>query len=134
MNWSKAILAGVVGGIVMTIADFVTHGMIMASTYMKYPEVFRQDEAGVHYFFLVGIMISIMAAILFGKTRSAWADGLMGGVTFGFFLGLVVYFTNFYNPLVIEGFPYYLSWCWGAINVISFVVLGAVLGLMMKKA
>ena len=58
----------------------------------------------------------------------------MGGVTFGFFLGLVAYFTNFYNPLVIEGFPYYLSWCWGAINVISFLVLGAVLGLMMKKA
>jgi hypothetical protein len=133
MNWSKAVIAGVVGGIVMTMVDFVLHGIIMASTYAKYPEVFRQDDAGAHYFFFVGIVVAIMVAVLFGKTRAAWADGLMGGVTFGFFLGLAVYFTNFYNPLVIDGFPYYLSWCWGAINVISFMALGAVLGVMMKR-
>lgn len=134
MNWSKTILAGVAAGVAMTIADYITHGMIMANTYTKYPDVFRQDQAAPYYFFLVGIMVSIMAAILFGKTRAAWAEGLMGGATFGFFLGLVAYFTNFYNPLVIEGFPYYLSWCWGAIGVISFVVMGAVLGLIMKTA
>lgn len=133
MNWSKAILAGVAGGIVMTLADYVMHGIIMANTYIRYP-VFRQDDAGVHYFFFVGIMVAIMVAILFGKTRAAWAEGVMGGATFGFFVGLVAFFTNFYHPLVIEGFPYYLSWCWGGINVISFVVLGAVLGAMMKKA
>ncbi len=133
MNWSKAILAGIVGGVVMTLADYVMHGIIMADTYAKYP-VFRQDDAGVHYFFLAGICVAIMAAVLFGKTRSAWAEGVMGGATFGFFLGLVAFFTHFYNPLVIEGFPYYLSWCWGGMNVIAFVVLGAVLGAMMKKA
>ena len=133
MNWSKTIIAGVVGGIVMTLADYVMHGIIMANTYMKYPEVFRQDEAGVYYFFLVGICVAIMAAILFGKTRAVWAAGVMGGVTFGFFLGLVAFFTNFYNPLVIAGFPYHLSWCWGGINIISFTILGAVFGAMMKK-
>ena len=88
MNWSRTIIAGVVGGIVMTLYDSVMHGMIMANAYMKYPEVFRQDAAGVHYFFLVGIMIAIMAAILFSKTRAVWADGLTGGVTFGFFTGM----------------------------------------------
>ena len=134
MNWSKAIIAGIVGGIVMTLADYVMHGVIMKNTYMKYSEVFRQDDAGVHYFFFVGIMVSIMAAILFGKTRSAWADGVTGGITFGFLLGMVLFFTRFYQSLTLEGFPYYLNWCSGGMAVIAFVVLGAVLGLMMKKA
>ncbi len=134
MNWSKAIIAGVVGGIVMTIADYVMHVLILGNTYMKYPEVFRQDDAGVHYFFVVGIMIAIMAAILFSKTRSAWADGVMGGVTFGFFVGMILFFSRFYQSLTLEGFPYYLNWCTGGSAVIAFVILGTVLGLMIKKA
>jgi len=134
MNWSKAIIAGVVGGIVMTIADFVMHVLILGNTYMKYAEVFRQDDAGIHYFFFVGIMVAIMAAILFGKTRSAWADGIMGGITFGFFVGLILFFSRFYQSLTLEGFPYYLNWCTGGTALIAFVILGAVLGLMMKKA
>ena len=133
MNWSKAILAGVVAGAVRTIADFVMHGIIMANAYGKYP-VFTQEEAGVHYFFLVSISIAIFAAILFGKTRASWGEGLMGGVTFGFYLGLVFFFAHFYSPLVLEGFPYHLAWCQGGIDLIGFTILGGVLGLMMKKA
>ena len=132
MNWSKAILAGVVAGIVKTLADYVMHGVIMADAYAKYP-AFTQEESGVHYFFLVGISIAIFAAILFGKTRSAWAEGTRGGATFGFFLGLVFFFDPFYRPLVMEGFPYHLAWCQGGIQLIGFTISGAVLGLMMKR-
>jgi len=110
------------------------HVLILGNTYMKYAEVFRQDDAGIHYFFFVGIMVAIMAAILFGKTRSAWADGIMGGITFGFFVGLILFFSRFYQSLTLEGFPYYLNWCTGGTALIAFVILGAVLGLMMKKA
>lgn len=133
MNWPRTILAGIVGGIVMTMVDYVTHGIILGKTYMKYPEVFTQEDAGVHYFFIVGIMIAIMAAILFAKTRSVWADGIVGGATFGFFVGLVMFFTQFYSTLTIDGFPYFLSWCHGGSALIAMVVLGAVLGLMLKK-
>lgn len=134
MSGSKTIIAGVVSGIVMTFADYVMHGILMKNTYMKYSEVFRQDPAGVHYFFFVGIMIALAAAFLFAKTRSVWADGLMGGVTFGFFLGMVIFFTQFYQSLTIEGFPYYLNWCSGGMALIAAVIMGAVLGAMIKKA
>lgn len=134
MNWTKVVLAGVAAGIVMNIADFIMHGFILGNTYTRYPEVFSQEQANPMHFFMVSICIAIMAAILFGKTRGSWADGVMGGVTFGFFLGLVSFFSNFYNPLVIDGFPYYLSWCWGGTNVISGVIGGAVLGAIYKSA
>ena len=134
MNWPKTIIAGVVGGIVMTFADYLMHGVIMSGTYMKYPEVFRQDDAGVQHFFMVGIMVAIMAAILFGKTRSVWAEGIAGGITFGCFVGMILFFTRFYQSLTIEGFPYYLNWCSGGMAVIAFAILGGVLGIIMKKA
>jgi hypothetical protein len=131
MNWTRAILAGVAGGIATWIANFVMHGMILGSTYMKY-EVFTREQANPLHFLLVGICIGIPTAILFAKTRASWASGVAGGVTFGFFVGLVAFFAPFYESMVIEGFPYFLSWCWGGVNLIGFVVYGAVIGAIYK--
>ena len=133
MNWTKVLIAGIVGGIALNIADFVMHGLIMANTYTKYPEVFTQEQANPLMFALVAICIGIASAILFAKTRTMWAEGWQGGATYGFWLGLIGFFPGFYDSLVIEGFPYYLSWCWGGITLIGFVILGAVMGILYKR-
>lgn len=132
MNWGKAIVAGVVGGIVVSVANFIMHGMILGATYMRYP-VFTQEEANPLWFFLVAICISVAAALLFARSRPCWPQGIMGGVQYGFWVGLVYFFSTFYNPLGLEGFPYYLSWCWGGINLIGFLLLGVILGAMYKS-
>ncbi len=134
MNWTKILIAGVVGGIVRNLADFVMHGVIMHSTYMRLTDVFTQEEGNPIWFFVVAIAIAIAAAALFAKTRKSWGDGLMGGATFGFWAGLVAFFNPLYNPLVIDGFPYYLAWCWGAMDLIGFVIMGAVIGALYPKA
>ena len=133
MNWSKALIAGVVSGIVLFFADFVMHGLIMANTYAKYP-VFVQEDGGIHWFLLISLCIGIALAILFAKTRQSWADGAKGGATFGFWTGLVVFFTPFYSSLVIEGFPYYLSWCQGGIILIGMMLMGATMGMLYKRS
>ena len=131
MNWSKAILAGVVGGVVMWLANFVLHGLIMGAAYSKYA-IFRQD-GGVAHFLLLGLLISFFAAVLFAKTRGSWAAGMKGGATFGFYLGLVSFFAHFYNSLTIEGFPYHLNWCWGGIGLIVMTITGAAIGAVYKE-
>lgn len=133
MNWSRIILAGLVGGIVLWLASFVLHGLVMAPTYMKYP-VFTQEQANPLWFLVIEILIAIPAAIIFAKTRASWSSGIGGGLAFGFWIGLLSFFPQFFNSLVIEGFPYYLSWCWGGINMIVSLILGAVLGVMIKKS
>jgi len=132
VNWMKMIIAGVVAGIVLTIANFVMHGFIMANAYMKYA-VFAKEQANPVWFLVIAVCISLCASLLFARSRSAWPKGLMGGLTFGFFVGLVVFFMPFYYPLVLEGFPYHLGWCWGGIDMIGFLVVGAVLGLLYKE-
>jgi hypothetical protein len=133
MNWTRALVAGVVGGIVMWIADFLLHGFVMAGTYVKYPEVFTQEQSNPLLFLVIEILIGIPAAIIFAKTRRSWAEGVKGGLSFGFWIGLLGFFPQFFNSLVIKDFPYFLSWCWGGITLIVALILGIVLGLIIKK-
>ena len=134
MNWSKILMGGVAAGIVMSIVEFVLHGMVMASTYEKYSDVFSQEQASPVYFVFVAVCVALAAAILFGKSRACWGEGAKGGATFGFFLGLVAFFSYFYNPLVFDGYPYYLTWCQGSITLIAVTIAGTVLGLVIKKS
>lgn len=134
MNWTRIVMGGIVAGIVGWLADFVMHGVILADTYKKYSQVFTQTEANPLYFLAISLAMWTMTAILFAKTRASWAEGWKGGATFGFFLGLAVFFGNFVYPLVIDGFPYYLGWCWGGTALIGGVVAGSALGAVLKRA
>ena len=132
MSWSRILGSGVVAGIVVALVNYVLHGIIMADTYTRYSDTFSQEPANPVWFFVVAIAIAIFFTILFAKTRQCWAAGARGGVTYGFWLGMVAFFANFYDPLVIAGFPYYLAWCHGGIGLIGAVVGGAVIGLIYK--
>ncbi len=133
MNWTRVLLGGIVAGIVTNIADFLMHGMVMAETYKKYDQVFSQAEANPLHFAAVSVVVAIFVAILFGKSRASWGAGWKGGAAFGLWFGLAFFFMNFYHPLVIAGFPYYLAWCWGGIGLIDGVLAGAVLGAIIPR-
>jgi hypothetical protein len=132
MNWTRALIAGVAGGVVVNIADFIQHGLILGKAYEKYP-VFTQTQANPLHFLAIAVLTGIFAALLFAKTRDSWPDGIKGGLMFGFMLGLVYFFQPFYNNLVLEGFPYHLGWCWGGVNLVDSVLFGAVVSLIYKK-
>jgi len=131
MQWGRILGATAVGGIVMWLVSFLLHGFVMSATYTKYP-VFRQGEGNPLYFLLIELLIALPAAALFSKTRPSWSAGIAGGLAFGFWVGFLGFFAQFFNPLIFEGFPYYLSWCWGGINMIVSMCLGVVLGVMIK--
>lgn len=132
MNWTRIALAGAAAGIVTWLSDFVLHSMVMANTYKGLSQVYSQTPVNPAWFLLIATTICFMAALLFAKTRGSWAAGWKGGLTFGFYLGMAVFFVGFYNPLVIDGFPYYLAWCQGGIAMIDNLLAGAVIGSIIK--
>jgi hypothetical protein len=134
VNWTRTALAALVGAIVMWLVSFLLHGVIMGNTYTALPEVFTQEQANPLLFLLIEVLIAFPAAVIFARTRESWADGITGGLVFGFWLGLVVSFAHLFNSLVFEGFPYYLSWCWFGINMILTLILGVVYGVMIRRA
>lgn len=133
MNWGRIIGGGVAAGIVTWLADFVMHGVLLGETYKRYDEAFSQTPANPMSFLGIAVVVGIFTAVLFGKSRGSWGAGAKGGMTFGLYLGLAYFFMNFYMPLVIEGFPYYLAWCHGGIGLIDAVLAGAVLGAIVPK-
>lgn len=133
MNWTRIAMAGFAGGVVTWLSDFFQHGVLLAPTYARLNQVFSQEPANPAWFLLNAVTISVMAAILFSRTRGSWAAGARGGLTFGFFLGLVVFFQRFYDPLVVDGYPYYLAWCQGGVSLIDSLLAGAVMGAIIKS-
>jgi hypothetical protein len=133
MNWTRIGLAGVAAGLATWISDFVLHGIVMAPTYKRLSQVYSQTQANPALFLLVAVTLGFVAALLFARTRVSWALGWKGGLTFGFFLGLVLFFQRFYDPLVIDGYPYYLAWCQGGIAMIDSLLAGAVIGSIVKQ-
>ncbi len=133
MNWTRTIVTAVVGGVVMWLASGLLHGVVMGGTYTRYPDVFTQEATNPLFFLLIEVLIALPAAVIFAKTRASWAPGVAGGVTFGFWLGLVGSFAQHFSPLVLEGFPYYLGWCWFGISMIVTLLMGATFGLMIRR-
>lgn len=133
MNWTRVGIAGIAAGLVTWISDGLQHGVVMAETYKGLSQVFTQTQASPAWFLLIAVTLCLMSALLFARTRGSWAPGWKGGLTFGFFLGLVVFFQRFYDPLVVDGYPYYLAWCQGGISMIDSLLAGAVMGSIVKS-
>ena len=128
----KTLVGGILAGLVMMVANFVMHGVIMADTYTRYADVFTQEGGNPAWFAVVSVLIGVVLAILFRRTRRTWASGVVGGIVFGLLVGATHFFMNFYDALVYEGFPYYLAWCHGGMDLIAYALGGATLGAVVK--
>ena len=79
MNWNRVIGGGIAAGIVLWLAGFVMHGVILGKTYERYTEAFTQTQANPLHFLAISVALGVFAAVLFGKTRASWAAGAKGG-------------------------------------------------------
>lgn len=131
MNWSKALISGVAGGVVLAVYEAIMYGFVMAGTFAAYPGVFRQDANPI-WFSVIAILIGAVAGMFFAKSRASWSPGPKGGMNFGMWLGLIAFFAGFYTTLMHPGFPYFLTWCMGGISLIGWVLYGAVAGAINK--
>ena len=135
MNWGRAVVAGLVAGIVQNIVNFVLHGLILGGTYEGQAAFVQEEDPAVFaWFTVIALVIGVVAALFFASSRQSWQAGPRGGLHFGILLGAVVGFQQFYLTLVINEFPYHVAWIWLAVEIISFGVGGMVLGAMVKRA
>ncbi len=130
MQLNKALSAGAVGGIVLAIYEYLVHGMLLANQY-KAIEGFKQADSPF-WFPIIAIVMGLVAGVIFAKTRSAWESGAKGGMTFGFWIGLLGGFASFYQPLTVAGYPYAMAWYSLIVMVIGWMLFGAVAGSMYK--
>ena len=131
MNLGKALIAGVVGGIVLTLLQFVGHGVVMGDMYAADAALFDQT-INPAWFFALGVLHGCVAAYFFARTRSAWGAGMNGGIMFGAFIGLMAFVAAFYQSVVLVSYPYAMSWYAGITDIASWIGYGATVGAMYK--
>lgn len=132
MDWSKAVIAGFVAGIVRAVYDYVMYCLIIRDTYHSLEHVIRQEASFVLYP-IIELLIAVAAGLFFAQSYSSWSKGVKGGLTFGFWMGGIAFLSTFFIPLIFKGFPYFLTWCWGSIGFSGWLIFGAVVAVMYKE-
>lgn len=134
VDWSAAVWAGVIAGIVFLVANFIASAVaqdnadvtirLVASLVLGSGVLFDEPTVGV---ILVGIVVhfilSILFALLIAIVIHRW--GLIVGIVGGGLLGLALYIINFFALSAI--FPWFYA-VTGWVMALSHILFGAVAG------
>ena len=131
MDFRKLIAIGFAVGIAANAIDFVVHGNLLASFYAHPP--FRQD-VNPGWMILGDFIAGFVFAWFYLAVAGSFAPGVPGGMTMGFYTGVLMIFpAAIFMHLMFEGFPYYLSWIWVFYVVVLYVCAGAIAGAINKR-
>ena len=131
MNLKKCLIIGIVVAMVAVAFDVIVHGVLLAGYYTQAP--FRQDS-NLAWMIVSNIFAGMVFAWVYLKVAGSFAPGVSGGVTMGFYAGVLVNFPSaIVLNLVLQNFPYALSWLWVIAGIVFYVVAGAVAGALNKK-
>jgi hypothetical protein len=143
MKLRKVILLGVIAGIVMGVALFITGAVASRLIYgpQMVPEgKFKPEQITPWYFFwtklLIGIFFGVLLTILYEKLPLSKRIGsVLGGVKYAFLLWLAIYLWGVSHPLVYDGFASFnRNQCfWMVYSAGGFVGLGIGFGWLRKR-
>ena len=131
MDFKKFLVIGLAVGIAASAVDFVVHGSLLAEFYSHPP--FRQGvNAG--WMVLTDVVAAFVFAWFYLAVAGSFAPGVPGGMTMGFYTGVLMIFpAAIFMYLMFEGFPYYLSWIWVFYVIVLYVGAGAIAGAINKR-
>jgi hypothetical protein len=128
-------LAVLVAGVVCNAIDFVGQGQLLAHAYYsKMGDVMKMDTP-VQWFVLGDFVAVLVLAWVYDKVWTAFGGGLKGGAICGLYLGVFASFPTFHFVfLMFKGYPYPLAWINTLYGIVWYVIAGAILAAVMKKA
>ena len=131
MYLKKWLMIGIVVGIVGVVFDVIVHGILLAGYYTQAP--FRQDTS-LAWATASNVVAGLVFAWAYLKVAGSFAPGVSGGAKMGLYAGILVNFPSvIVLNLVIQDFPYALSWCWVASGIVFYVIAGTIAGALNRK-
>lgn len=129
--WIAVIVAGVVANI---IDYFVQAKVLTGMYYLNMTAVMRQDT-NFGWFVLGDFAAVLVLAWVYNKVWSAFGGGVKGGACCGFYLGVLASFPTYhFINLMFKDYPYGLTWINTIYGVLWYVITGAILAAILKKA
>jgi hypothetical protein len=134
MNAKRLLLATVGVGVVVNVIDFLVHGLWLQSAYYStLPALFRQGSSAVGLIVL-DFVFALVFVWVYDRVYGSFKGGAAGGAAFGFYAGVLLNFpAAIAFNLMLNGFPYALSWIWMISGIITLIIAGAVAGMLYTK-
>ena len=134
MKSSRFWIAVLVAGLVCNALDFVVQGKLLNDAFYAKIDSMRQDANPAWFVFgdFVGVLV---LAWVFDRVAAVFAAGAKGGACAGLLLGVLVNFPAWhFIGLTFKGVPYALVWINTLYGIAWYVIAGAILAALMKKA
>lgn len=128
-------IAFVVVFVVWNILDFLTHGVILSSTYQseEVMKIMRPDmQSKMWIFYVVSVIMSFFFTLIFSKGYEG--KGISEGIRYGLYVGLLMSTPMAYSSYAMYPLPYSLALQWFIYGIIHFIILGIVVALVYGKS
>ena len=135
MNWKRVWLAALLVFIVTQITDFLINSLILGGYYASpgVKDAFREMDVIMGYYWVMlitGAVFSFFFVLIFAKGYEA--RGLLEGVRYGFYIGMLLVFVMAFNQFAVYKIPYALAWYWIILGIIQMIINGIVAALVYK--
>ena len=136
VNWGRAILGGLLAGIVINVVEFVLNGVVLAKDWATaIAALGRPAIAGnqiavffVWSFILWGFLIGIFAVWLYAAIRPRYGPGPKTALCAGLFVWCLGYLLTSVTPILLNLYPrriFAIGLSVGLVEVLLAILIGA---------
>ena len=132
MTFFNFSLMVVIGFVYIFICDYAVHGVLLITEYARTPALWRDAEQaeGLYlYYLLLQLLIVATAAFIF--TRHYENKGIMEGVRFGFYMGILVGLHSAIRYFIMP-IDWTLAAYWFVMFIVKFIGLGIIFSFICK--
>jgi hypothetical protein len=109
--------------VVFEILGYLIDSVILKKTYESLREVWRPDMK-LYLFFITDAIFVFFFVFVF--TKGYEGKGVVEGLRYGSYIGLMVFIPMAYNQYAVYPIPYSLAWKWWVFNTIKCILAGTV--------
>ena len=122
--------------IAMAVLNMIIHGFILSSTYQtdEVSKIMRPESemnSMMWIYYVVYIIQAFFFAFIFSKGYEG--KGIMEGVRYGLYMGLLMATPMAYASYAMYPMPYSLALQWFIYGMIQYIILGILIALVYKK-
>jgi hypothetical protein len=133
MNLKRFLVAGLVGGVVANVYDYVVHAQILEGSYYSQLSGLLRPDAPILWLVVGDFVAAFVLTWVWARVHPCFGAGAKGGALGGFYAGVLIFFpSQIFLHLLLVGFPYALAWIWTITGILWAVIVGAVIGALYK--
>lgn len=133
MNWKRYVITSLAVYVALQILDFIIHGGILSGIYEQTASLWREDmEKFMWLMYLVNFVFSFILVYIF--TKGYEGRGIMEGVRFGFWVGLLLTIPQAFGSYAIWPIPFQLAIWWFVLGTIQLIIVGIVAAAVYRPA